>query len=159
MLKKSAFYIFAALFIFAGQFLISSGLVTGPPPQIKQTTLNGKQSMQGIAQGPALLYFWAEWCGVCRTMQSSVSSVLHDYPGLTVAVRSDDQQQLSGYLQQHKLDWPIVNDNDGAISQRYGTRSVPALFFINRHGNIVFTSVGYTSEWGLRARLWLAGLL
>ncbi|QPK61993.1 protein disulfide oxidoreductase [Methylomonas sp. LL1] len=159
MLKKSVFYIFAALFIFAGQFLLGSGLVTGQPPVIKRGTLNGNQAMPYIAHGPALLYFWAEWCGVCRTMQANVSAVLHNYPGLTVAVRSDDQGQLSAYIQQHKLDWPIVNDSDAAISQGYGARSVPALFFINQQGNIAFASAGYTSEWGLRARLWLAGLL
>jgi thioredoxin-related protein len=92
-------------------------------------------------------------------MQSNVSAVLSDYPGLTVAVRSGNQQQITTYLQQQQLNWPVVNDSDGAISQSYGSRSVPALFFLNKQGQIVFTSIGYTSEWGLRFRLWLAGLL
>ncbi len=159
MFKKSAFYLFAILFIFSGQFLLSSGLVTGHPPEIKITTLTGNPAMQNLKQGPALIYFWAEWCGICRTMQSNVSSVLTDYPGLTVAVRSGNQQQITTYLQQQQLNWPVVNDSDGAISQNYGSRSVPALFFLNKQGQIVFTSIGYTSEWGLRFRLWLAGLL
>jgi thioredoxin-like negative regulator of GroEL len=159
MFKKSAFYLFAILFIFSGQFLLSSSLVTGHPPEIKTTTLTGHPAMQNLQQGPALIYLWAEWCGVCRTMQSNVSAVLSDYPGLTVAVRSGNQQQITTYLQQQQLNWPVVNDSDGAISQNYGSRSVPALFFLNKHGQIVFTSIGYTSEWGLRFRLWLAGLL
>ena len=158
MLKKSAFYIFATIFIFAGQFLLSSNLVTGQPPRIAQTTINGQEPMQNLAQGPALLYFWAEWCGVCRAMQGNVDAVLKDYPGLTIAVRSDEQQKLSHYLAKNQLNWPTINDVDGAIGQRYGIRGVPALFFINQQGNIVFTSIGYTSEWGLRIRLWLASL-
>lgn len=158
MLKKSAFYIFATVFIFAGQFLLSSNLVTGQPPRIEQTTISGQDPMQSLAQGPALLYFWAEWCGVCRTMQDNVNAVLQDYPGMTVAVRSDERQKLSAYLAQNHLNWPTINDGDGAIGQRYGIRGVPALFFINKKGDIVFTSIGYTSEWGLRIRLWLAGL-
>lgn len=159
MLKKTAFYIFAFLFIFSGQFLLSSGLVTGQPPEIKTRTIDGNAAMQSIHQGPAFIYFWAEWCGVCRTMQSNVSAVLRDYPGLTISVRSGDQQQVSAYLHEHQLNWPVVNDNDGAISQDYGSRSVPALFFLNKQGRIMFTSIGYTSEWGLRFRLSLAGLL
>ncbi len=159
MLKKSAFYLFAALFIFAGQFLMSSGLATGSPPRIEQTTLTGDNPMQRIAHGPALLYFWAEWCGVCRAMQGNVDAVLQDHPAVTVAVKSDQRQKLPTYLSENHLDWPVVNDADGSIGQLYGIRGVPALFFIDSQGDIVFTSVGYTSEWGIRARLWLAGLL
>lgn len=157
MLKKSAFYLFAVLFIFGGQFLANSNLVTGPPPQIEQSTLSEQTPMPAIAKGPALIYFWAEWCGVCRTMQSNVSAVTPDYPSMTVAVRSGDRQAVSAYLKKNQLVWPTVNDADGAIGQRYGVSAVPALFFLNRQGDIVFTSVGYTSEWGLRFRLWLAG--
>lgn len=159
MLKTSAFYIFSALFIFAGQFLMSSGLATGKPPHIAQVTLNGHAPMPKIQQGPALLYFWAEWCGVCRSMQDNVNAVAKDYPSITVSVRSGKSDQVSDYLVKHKLDWAVVNDENGAIGKSYGVRAVPAMFFVNRQGNILFTSVGYTSEWGLRFRLWLAGLL
>lgn len=159
MLKKLAFYMFAALFIFAGQFLVNRDLVSGTPPQITQTTLRGENAMQGIAKGPAVLYFWAEWCGICRSMQGTITGVIKDYPGLTIAIRSGDDAKLASYLRDQQLNWPVVNDQDGSIGQRYGIKGVPALFIINAAGDIVFTTVGFTSEWGLRLRLWLAGLL
>ncbi|OAI07872.1 protein disulfide oxidoreductase [Methylomonas methanica] len=158
MAKKLGFYIFAALFIFAGQFLVNQDLVSGTPPPIAQTTLAGESAMQRLSKGPAVLYFWAEWCGICRSMQDSVSNVLRDYPGLTVAVRSGDDSALQNYLKNKQLNWPVVNDNNGSLGQRYGIKGVPAIFFINAAGDIVFTTVGYTSEWGMRFRLWLAGL-
>lgn len=155
MLKKSAFYLFAALFIFAGQFLASSGVVSGKPPTIEQPTLSGAAAMPLIAKGPALIYFWAEWCGICRSIQGNVSAVLQDYPAVTVAVRSGDHQAVIDYMNAKRLSWPTVNDRDGSIAQRYGVNTVPALLFVNGNGDIVFSSVGYTSEWGLRFRLWL----
>lgn len=159
MLKQSAFYIFAVLFVLGGQFLMTSNLVTGQPPQIHQTTLNGQNPMTAIEKGPGLLYFWAEWCGVCRGMQSNVDAVSKDSPVMTVAERSGGVQKVSEYLLKNRLNWSVVNDEDGSIGQLYGVQAVPALFFVNGQGRIVFTSVGYTSEWGLRIRLWLAGLL
>jgi thiol-disulfide isomerase/thioredoxin len=159
MLKKLGFYIFAALFIFAGQFLVNQDLVSGTPPAIIQTTLSGESAMQRISKGPALLYFWAEWCGICRSMQDSVSNVLQDYPGLTVAVRSGDDSKLQHYLNRNQLNWPVVNDNGGSLGQGYGIKGVPALFFTDAAGDIVFATVGFTSEWGMRFRLWLAGLI
>lgn len=159
MLGKAGFYIFAALFVFGGQFLLSSGLVTGQPPAIAKATLSGQNPMPAIAKGPALIYFWAEWCGVCRGMQGNVTKVLQDVAGLTVAVRSSDRTQLAEYLGKNKLNWMVIDDQDGSIGRQYGVSAVPALFFLNGQGHIVFTSSGYTSEWGMRLRLWLADLL
>jgi len=62
-------------------------------------------------------------------------------------------------MQKKQLAWSVINDTHGHIAESYGVKAVPALFFINTDGDIVFTSVGYTSEWGLRLRLWLAGLI
>ena len=159
MLKKYGFYLLFAIVIFAGQFLRTSDLVTGKPPLIAQSTIGGLQAMPLIGKGPAIIYFWAEWCGVCAMMQGAVSAVAADYPLLTVALRSGSGSAVGQYLQKKHLGWQTVNDPQGVIAQSYGVKAVPSLFFIDADGNIVFTSVGYTSEWGLRFRAWLAGLI
>lgn len=156
MLKKSIFYSVAVLVIFGGQFLVHRDLVSGKPPAIAQTTLQGNPAMSNISHGPAIIYFWGQWCGICRNIQSGIDNTLKDYPGLSVAIRSGDNQQLAEYMGSKQLNWPTVNDNDGNISRRYGVSAVPAIFILNSGGEIVFTTVGYTSEWGLRLRLWLA---
>lgn len=160
MLKKSLFYICMTALIFAGQFLRSGDLVTGKPPlAAKAVTLAGAAARPLIEKGPAILYFWGEWCGVCNTMRGSISAVSADYPVLTVALRSGSDTALPGYLREKQLFWQVVNDPKGEVAHDFGVKAVPSLFFINPAGDIVFTSVGWTSEWGMRARLWLAGLL
>lgn len=158
-MKKYAFYLLAAAAIFAGQFLRTGDLVTGKPPAIAQSTLGGLQAAAVTGKGPAIIYFWAEWCGVCAMMRDAVSAVSADYPLLTVALRSGSDSDVGRYLQQKQLPWSVINDQQGRIAESYGVKAVPALFFTDRDGNIVFTSVGYTSEWGLRLRLRLAGLI
>lgn len=157
MLKKFAFYLFATLVIFAGQFLVSHGLVSGKPPTLTHT-LSNRNAMSHIEHGPALLYFWADWCGVCRSMQANVNAVLQDYPGVTVALRSGDDEHLRSYLAKNKLAWPTVNDQQGETATRYGVRAVPAVFVIGSNGDILFATVGYSTEIGLRIRLQLAKL-
>lgn len=159
MAKKVLFYTFVIVLIFGGQFFINKGLVTGTPPRIEAKTLKGLEALPRLAQGPGIIYFWADWCGICKMMQDTISSVLKEYPAVTIAVRSGDTAAVTSYLQQASLNWPVVNDRSGAIADRYGIRGVPAVFFINRQGSIVFASVGYTSEIGMRFRLWLAGFL
>ncbi len=159
MIKKAVFYIAVALLIFGGQFFINRGLVTGKPPLIKEPTLAGFTVMTPIIRGPAIIYFWAEWCGICKMMQDSVSAVLQTYPGITVAVRSGGDQNVRHYLHEQNLGWVVVNDTKGGIANRYGVNGVPAVFFVNADGEIMFSAVGFTSEAGLRIRMWLVGLL
>lgn len=159
MLKKYGLYLLFTVVIFAGQFLRSSNLVTGTPPAIAQTTLQNQAALASISQGPAVIYFWAEWCGVCRLMQNAISAINPDYPVLSVALRSGDDAEVAEYLQSKQLSWQVVNDQQGLIANAYGVSAVPAVFFTDSNGKIVFTTTGYTSELGLRLRLWLAAWL
>lgn len=158
MVKKSLFYLFVAMVIFGGQFFINRGLVTGQPPPIEEKLLNGAEVTPNMVRRPAIIYFWAEWCGICNLMKDSLSSVLQEHAGVTIAVRSGDDDRVLAYLQQHGLDWPVVNDDTGEIAQRYGVKGVPALFYIGQDGSILMTSVGFSSEPGIRFRLWLSSL-
>jgi thiol-disulfide isomerase/thioredoxin len=157
-IKKIGLYSLVTLVIFFGQFLMNHGLVTGKPPSIKQQTISGHNAIQTISQGPAIIYFWAEWCGLCKMMQNPISKISQDYPVLTVAVKSGDNNAVQKYLHGKSLNWTVVNDPLGKIAEQYQARGVPSLFFLNESGEIVLTATGYTSEIGLRLRLWLVGL-
>lgn len=158
-LKKVLFYLSIAAVFFAGQFLYTRGLATGKPPELAPITIQGAPVAERIETGPGVIYFWAEWCGICAMMQTPVNAVLKEFPGVTVALKSGDADEVKDYLDKNTLDWPTVNDEDGKIGERYGIKGVPAVFILNREGEIAFTSVGYSTEWGLRFRLWLASFL
>jgi hypothetical protein len=52
--------------------------------------------------------------------------------------------------------WPTLPDPNGEILKKYGLPGTPAFIIINPAGDIRFVSVGFTSEIGLRLRLWWA---
>ncbi|WP_245896226.1 redoxin domain-containing protein [Ottowia oryzae] len=105
---------------------------------------------------PVALHFWAEWCGICRMEEGNVSRVAQDWPVLSVAMRSGDVAAVRRVMGQRGLNWATVIDPNGDVARRYGLGAVPALVVIGPNGQISTTSVGYTTTWGMRARLWWA---
>ena len=82
---------------------------------------------------------------------------MKDYPVLTIAMQSGSVAEVAQVLQKRELDWPTLVDADGAITRQYGLPGVPGLVLLDTQGMIRFVEVGYTTEIGLRLRLWWAG--
>ena len=152
MLKNLPLLLLFCVFVFAGQFLHSQNLITGQPPVLTAPSLTSVAA----PKQPRIIYFWAEWCGICRLMQNSINQLLPDVAILTIAERSGSDDKVQGYAQEHQLAWSVLNDPEGAIGQQFGISAVPAVFILDQTGKIVFTTVGYSSAWGLRLRLWLS---
>jgi thiol-disulfide isomerase/thioredoxin len=140
------------------QLVASRGVVdAGRAPDLRGEMVGG-ESFAGLESmpKPSIVYFWASWCGVCRAMQSTVMAVANDTPIITVAMQSGDAATVSEYMSRRQFDVPTLEDQEGFEASAYGVRGVPATFVIDREGNIRAVSTGYTSELGLRLRLWWA---
>lgn len=105
---------------------------------------------------PVALHFWADWCPICAKEEGNVTAVLADWPVMTVAMQSGPAAQVTGHLDSHKLAWPTLVDSDGRIAAAYGLKGVPAFVVIGRDGRLRSVSTGYTTELGMRLRLWWA---
>lgn len=141
------------------QLFSSRGLVTGAPPPLPTVTANG-QSFAGLHSlpKPAILYFWASWCPVCRSMEGTMADLARDNSVVSVAVQSGNAAEVAAYLRKEGLALPALIDGDGSVSKAFGLRGVPALFFLGRDGTIHYSTTGFATAWGIRFRLWLAGL-
>lgn len=104
------------------------------------------------------LYFWAEWCPICKAQEGNVEALRADWPVLTIATRSGSAASVAGALGERGFDWPTVIDPDGAIAARYGLHGVPALVVVDSSGELRSTAVGYTTTLGMRLRLWWASV-
>lgn len=133
-------------------------LAIGLAPELRAETILGSESIDltGPAQGPQLIYFWATWCPICRLEQSTISALTQDYSVITVAMQSGTASEVRAYLTEQALDWKTIADTSGEIATDWGVQAVPASFILDSEGRIRSRTVGYTTGWGLRARLWLA---
>jgi peroxiredoxin len=55
------------------------------------------------------------------------------------------------------LSFTVLMDESGVLARRWGVRGVPATFIIDSEGRVDYAGQGYSTELGLRLRLWLAG--
>ena len=133
----------------------------GMAPPLSGTQIDGNAYTLPVRPAhPMLVQFWATWCSICRVEQGSIDSIARDHPGtITVAMQSGSNAAVGKHMAEQDLHFPVVNDPAGRLAAAWGVHAVPASFVVGTDGRIRFVEVGYTSELGLRLRLWLAGLL
>ena len=135
-------------------------MVNGAAPALQGVTLSGTPyQLPSHPPRPLLVHFWATWCSICRTEQSSIVAIARERSDtITIAMQSGADEKISSYMREQGIALPVFNDSDGSISKAWGVHAVPASFIIAPDGQISFVEVGYTTSIGLRFRLWLAAL-
>jgi len=131
---------------------------TGPAPALSAYDLSGAPVELGASDEPVVVHFWATWCGVCEAENGTIDALADDHRVITIAAQSGPPSQVAAYLEERGLDFPVVNDPGSEITHRWGVHAFPTTFVVDGDGQIRSTEVGYTTGWGLRARLWLARL-
>jgi hypothetical protein len=102
------------------------------------------------------LYVWADWCPICKTLQGTVTGLAQDHPVITVAMQSGPPDHVARYMASRGLTWHTLVDPRSAIPGALGFDAVPAFAVITPEGDLRWPTVGLSSGWGLRLRLWLA---
>jgi len=110
------------------------------------------RSLQELRGRPAVLYFFAPWCGVCaasspqlrwfdRLAGSEVQLVM-------IGLDWDRPEELAEYAERHSLKNPVLL---GAPSTAvdYRVRGYPTYYVIDSSGRIAGRDVGFTTVAGL----------
>lgn len=149
--------------VFAIQLWQARDVPSGPAPEFVAPLADG--STGGLAAWRAAhpgeviaLYFWADWCPICSAQQGSIEALRQNWRVFTVAMQSGPPPAVAQVLATRGLAWPTAVDSDGRIAASYGLRGVPALVLIGPDGDIRSVAIGYTTEVGMRLRLWWARL-
>jgi thiol-disulfide isomerase/thioredoxin len=111
------------------------------------------------APKPLALYLWAEWCSICKIQESSLESLHQDYSVITVAIQSGGPQKVTQVLQGRSLSLRTLIDPSGQWLSALGLRAVPSFMVITEHNELHWITVGYTTELGMRIRVWLSQIL
>lgn len=121
------------------------------------TSLQGEVNLAELSQDrPLLVYVWATWCGVCKLTTPTVAAMSQEGDKVvSVALRSGSDARVATWLEKKGLQGVAINDENGAIAQRWDINATPT-FIVLHQGKVISTSSGWTSGWGLKLRLWWA---
>ena len=160
--KISLKNVFSNLLVFLVGYLLIHTYQTWDVPEGKVPTIEGigLNSEQYLAltniEKPVLVHFWATWCKICQFEHSSIQSIAEDYPVLSVASQSGGERQVKRFMQEQGLNFPVLLDESGEMFKRWGGVGFPTSFIVNEENEIEFVEAGFTTELGLRLRLFLA---
>ena len=117
----------------------------------------GRMQISEHAGRSVLLYFWSTWCPICNLQKGSVQSISEDHPVISIASWSDTDE-VKAYILENELTFPVMMDEDGHLARDFGLKGVPVSIILSPTGEMSFVETGFTTELGLRFRIWLAGI-
>jgi thiol-disulfide isomerase/thioredoxin len=103
---------------------------------IKVSDLRGK---------PAVINFWATWCGPCKEELPLLQQAYGSDKGAgfqLIAVTDEGKGEVSAFVEGSDMRLPVVLDPGGQAGNRYHVQGIPTTFFLNSAGMIVIRHTG-----------------
>jgi cytochrome c biogenesis protein CcmG, thiol:disulfide interchange protein DsbE len=118
----------------------SSGRNGRPAPSLPSERLGGVTVTLASLRGhPALVTFWASWCGPCVHEASALQRFSEGLGGRARLVGVDWSDSLSGaraFLKRYRWTFPNLRDPEGAAGLHYGLTGLPTTFVIDSAGRL-----------------------
>ena len=112
-----------------------------------QSLLEDKKISLEDYKGKAIvLNFWATWCGPCREEMPLFENFWNKYKDKDVVFLGvdvmDDKENAIEFLEETGITYPNLYDPSGKVSSKYRVIALPATFFIDKEGNVLFKNYG-----------------
>ncbi|WP_045864797.1 redoxin family protein [Streptomyces sp. WMMB 714] len=110
--------------------------------QFAGSTVDGK-TFKGatLADKPAVLWFWAPWCGTCKGQAAQTAKLAAKYKGkvnfLGVA-GLDKTEPIRGFVSAQKVgNFPHLNDQKGSVWKKFGITQQSSYVMLDENGKKV----------------------
>ncbi len=96
-----------------------------------------------LNKNPQIIYFWGDWCPICKLESSQIKQISKHLKVLKIAVNSKNQSDS-------------IND-DGRLASLFLVKAYPTIYYIV-NGKVVYSDVGFTSSYSIRIKYLLLKL-
>ena len=116
-------------------------------PDFELASLDGGSIRLSDFRGKkVVLNFWATWCPPCREEMPHMQRFYDTAGGgeafEILAVNATDTERGNGkavgpFVEENGLDFPVVMDEDGAVSEKYEVRFYPVTYLLDEDGVVI----------------------
>lgn len=118
-------------------------------PDVAVETLDGRAARLGpaIAGKPAVIEFWATWCGNCRELEPRMQAAQRKYAGrvafvgIAVSV-NQSPERVRRYVTEHLTGFTHFYDRRGDAVGDYDVPATSYVVVTDRTGKVVYTGLG-----------------
>lgn len=120
---------------------LPSALLGKPAPDFSLQTLDGKTvTLDSLKGKPAVINFWATWCGPCLYEHPVLKSAHETYEKEGVqflgVVYQDEMENVSSFIKELGEPFQVLLDPKSKMAIDYGIGGVPETFFVDTQGVI-----------------------
>jgi peroxiredoxin len=116
------------------------------PHLLKQSTMK----LDDYRGKVVYLDFWASWCPPCRSAFPQVDRIYAKYRerGLEVVAVNQDQELAEAlrFVEKQPISFTLVTDRDHGIAERYGVKTMPSAYLIDRKGVVRHVHRGFKQD-------------
>lgn len=124
-------------------------------------TMDGKEAKLSNYLGKTLvIVFWAFWCDTWKNVVEGYEYLSRDMLGVPfefIVIAIDplmpDEENIKTRL--NSIPFPILIDQNGAVSAAYRIKAVPTIIIMDKDGKIKFRHEGYPGNKKLKEVIWL----
>ncbi len=147
--------VFAVIFILlgAGMAVINKKTARNAPISVAEGVVvpdfslqdgNGKIYRLSDYEGQTVvLNFWASWCPPCRAempelvkFAAGINEEEVVFLSINLYSTESDPENFKSYLEENRLNFPVLFDSTGSVADDYQISTVPTTFVISRIGEI-----------------------
>jgi peroxiredoxin len=117
------------------------GLPDGSGRPVRMASLRGKV---------VLVDFWASWCAPCRQELPVLERLYKRYrdQGLVIVGVNVDRERsnMDAFVRRFHLTFPVVHDAAHRVADRYGPRTMPSSYLVDRGGVVRYVHQGFRAS-------------
>ncbi len=127
-------------------------------PSLELSWLDDMQAESIMVAGETgVVYFFAPWCAVCRRSIGNLDELVAGGElswARAVALEYASLDEVRAFIRETGIQLPVLMGSP-QTTRDWQIQAFPTYFVIDGEGQIVSRSVGYSTKFGLQARVWL----
>ncbi|HRY30748.1 MAG TPA: TlpA disulfide reductase family protein [Elusimicrobiota bacterium] len=120
---------------------------TGAPAFTLKDIHGKKVSLSDFRGKAVFLDFWATWCPPCRFSIPAIEDLHREFAprGLNIVGISldEDPSVVPEFVKENGMNYTVLLGAGSDVADRYQVRGIPAMYLIDKKGNIVRRWIGF----------------